>query len=218
MEKIKILVADDHSVLRAGLRLLLNAQPDMEVVGEAADGEDAVGKTLELKPDVVLLDISMPLVNGFEALARIRGGWPAARILVLSMHEDEGYLTKVLKAGAAGYVPKKAADTELLSAIRAVHRGEIFIYPSLTRALVKGLVETPDQKDALKGETDNLTEREQEVLKLIAMGYTNQQISEMLTVSVKTVETHKSRIMAKLNMYRRSELVRYAVSRGLVSF
>jgi len=215
LDPIRVLLADDHAVLRAGLKLLLEAQPDIHVVGEAASGEEAVHYAAELDPDVVLLDLAMPGCGGLACLPRLREACPGARVLVLTMHDDEGYLRQVLKAGGAGYVLKRAADTELIYAIRTVAKGDMYVYPSLTRVLVEGLVKEQPLEDEARGET--LSRREIEVLRLIALGYTNHQIAEKLVLSVKTVETHKSRIMDKLGMRRRSELVRYAISRGLIS-
>lgn len=216
MEKIRILLADDHAVLRAGLRMLLNSQSEMEVVGEASDGEGAVARSLDLKPDIVLMDLSMPGIGGIEAARRIKEALPETRVLVLTMYDDEEYLNQVLRAGASGYVLKKAADTELLSAIRAVHRGEVFLYPSLAKMLVQQVLHKDQAAKHDKDGYDVLSAREKEVLRLVALGHTNQQIAELLVVSVKTVETHKSRIMDKLNLKNRSELVRYAIERGLI--
>lgn len=210
------MLVDDHAVLRAGLRTLLNAEPDMEVVGEAADGKQAVQKVAELEPEVVLMDISMPVLNGLEATRQIRRAHPQVKVLVLTMHDSEEYLFQVLEAGASGYVPKKAADTELINAIRAVYRGEAFLYPTAAKALIQDYLERAragEESDSF----DRLTEREKEVLKLVAEGYTNQEIAYMLVISVKTVETHRARIMEKLEFRTRAELVRYALNRGLLT-
>ncbi|MFQ6015781.1 MAG: response regulator [Anaerolineae bacterium] len=222
---IRVLLADDHAVLRAGLHLLLNAQPDMEVVGEAVNSQEAIEKAQQLQPDVVLLDITMPGTStgsveprsGLEAVREIRERAPEVKVLILTMHDDEGYLRQALKAGAWGYVPKKAADTELLSAIHAVQRGEIFIYPSLTKGLVEDLLpkEVEDRTEGLDG-YDLLSQREKEVLRLVALGHTNQQIADMLFISVKTVETYRARVMEKLDLHNRAELVRYAIQKGLL--
>jgi len=216
MEKIRILLADDHAVLRAGLRMLLNSQSEMEVVGEAADGDSAVARSLELKPDVVLMDLSMPGIGGIEATRCIREALPGTKVLILTMYDDEGYLNQVLRAGASGYVLKKAADTELLSAIRAVQSGEVFLYPSMAKMLVKQVLHRDQASRSDKGNYDVLSNREKEVLRLVALGHTNQQIANTLVLSAKTVETHRSRIMDKLKLRSRSELVRYAIERGLV--
>lgn len=218
-ERIRLLVADDHAVLRAGLRALLGAEADMVVVGEAANGEEAVARARALVPDVILMDLSLPGMDGFEATRRVKEALPGVRVLILTMYEDDGYLAKALEAGAAGYVPKKAVDIELLSAIRAVHRGDAYLHPSLAQGVVDGFLSkrrltlSPLPEEERQG--DPLSRREREVLRLIAIGYTNQEIADTLLVSVKTVETHKARLMSKLNLRRRSELVRYALEEGL---
>lgn len=212
-KKICILLADDHAVLRAGLRALLHAQPDLEVVGEAADGGEAVRLAEALKPDVVVMDIGMPGIRGLEAAGIIRRKDPRVRVLILSMHDDQGYLRQALQAGASGYVLKKAADTELLAAIRAAHRGEVFVDPSMTRGLVEEMLApaTPPP-----GPAPALSEREREVLCLVARGHTNQQVADLLCLSVKTVETYKARLMEKLGLRGRAELVRYALQQDLL--
>jgi DNA-binding NarL/FixJ family response regulator len=215
MEPIKILIADDHAVLRSGLRLLLNAQPDFEVVGEASTGEETVERAMSLQPDVLLLDIAMPDLNGLEAARRIRQQAPDLRILVLTMYDDEAYLRQFLEMGAAGYVLKKAADTELAAAIRAVHRGESFVYPSLMGRLIDSYLKQPSLP-ATTEDNDGLSPREVDVLRLVALGYTNQQIADELCIGVSTVETHRTRIMEKLGLRGRAQLVRYALARGLV--
>ncbi len=210
--RIRILLADDHAVLRAGLRALLSAQGDLEVVGEASDGAEAIRLTQALHPDVVVMDIGMPGVSGIDATARIKHDLPAAKVLILSMHDDRGYLRQVLRAGASGYVLKKAADTELLAAIRAAARGEVFLDPALAKALVDEVVE-PKRAGS---EIPALSDREREVLRLIAHGHTNQQVADRLCISVKSVETYKARLMEKLGLKGRAELVRYALQRGLL--
>ena len=218
MNKIKILIADDHAVLRAGLNMLLNAQSDMEVVGEASNGEEAIAKTRELKPDVLLLDITMPGLSGIDVIRKLKAEGTTTAILVLTMHEDEGYFRETLSSGALGYIPKKAADDELISAIRVVNSGQVFLYPSLTKNLVKELIYSGAfNKEA---ETDNyarLSRREREVLQLVAQGYTNQQMADRLFLSVKTIETYKTRVMEKLDLHSRVELVRYALQKGLLT-
>jgi len=215
-DRIRILLVDDHAVLRAGLRLLLEAQPDMQVVGEAGDGAAAVQRAVELKPDVVLMDISMPGTNGLEAIRQLRRACPDTRILVLTMHANEEYLFQVLQDGGAGYVLKKAADTELIDAIRAVHAGQAFLYPSVTKMLIQDYVQR-----VRRGEESTsygvLTEREREVLKLIAEGHTSQEIADILVLSIKTVETHRTHIMQKLNLHSRAELVKYAIRKGILT-
>jgi len=210
-----LLLADDHTVLRAGLKALFNAQPDMEVVAEASDGEEAIRMSRELSPDVVLMDISMPGISGFKATSEIRKQNPAVKILALTMHEDDSYLHQMLRAGADGYVPKKAADTELMAAIRASYRGEHFIHSSVASGLVTMARQQEPELSKNKG-AGVLSQREAEVLQLLALGYTNQQIAEELCLSVKTVESYRARIKAKLGLEGRAHLVRYAIEIGLL--
>ena len=215
MSKIRLLLADDHTVLRAGLKALFNAQPDMEVVAEASNGEEAIRMSRELSPDVVLMDITMPGIGGFKATSEIRKQNPAVKILALTMHEDDSYLHQMLRAGADGYVPKKAADTELMAAIRASYRGEHFIHSSVTSGLVT--MARQQEPELLKNKGAGvLSRRETEVLQLLALGYTNQQIAEELCLSVKTVESYRARIKAKLGLEGRAHLVRYAIEIGLL--
>ena len=218
MGKIRVLIADDHTVLRAGLSRLLNAEPDVEVIGEAGDGEEAISKTVDLAPDVLLLDITMPRVGGIDVIRMVKAKNLPVAILVLTMHEDEEYLRETLKAGALGYIPKKAAEAELISAIRAVHRGEIYIYPSMVKSLVEeALYPNTNHNEMPFDSYELLSQREKEVLRLIAQGYTNQEIAERIFLSIKTVETYKARMMEKLSVTTRAELVRYAMQRGLLT-
>ncbi len=210
--RIRILLADDHAVLRAGLRALLAAQADLEVVGEASDGAEAVRLAQTLRPDVIVMDIGMPGVGGIDATARIKRELPVAKVLILSMHDDRGYLRQVLRAGASGYVLKQAADTELLAAIRAAARGEVFLDPAVAKALVEEVI----QPAPAGRETPALSDREREVLRLLARGHTNQQVADRLCVSVKSVETYKARLMEKLGLKGRAELVRYALQHGFL--
>ena len=212
---IRILLADDHAVLRAGLKALLNAEPDLEVVGEASDGLSCIEAATKLQPNVILLDINMPGMNGLQALEKLRESVPESRVLILTMHEDITYLRQVLASGGAGYVLKRAADNELLTAIRTVYNGGTFLHPSHAQAL---LTETPAESDAGSA-PDALTElsdREREVLQLIALGHSNKEIAEMLFLSVKTVETYKARVMEKLDLKTRAALVRFALKHGLL--
>ena len=204
MKKIRVLIVDDHAVLRAGLRTLLNLQPDMEVVGEAAEGLEALEKTKRLEPEVVLMDISLPGMEGLEATKELKRTHPNVKVLILTMHEDRRFLYPALKAGASGYVVKRAADTELIDAIRAVSRGDAFLHPSVARIVVEDHVE------------QGLSDREREVLRLIAEGRTYKEMAELLAVSVKTIEGYRERIKEKLNLHSRAELVRYALEKGLL--
>jgi two-component system, NarL family, response regulator NreC len=212
---VRILIADDHSVVRSGLTLILTAQADFEVIGEASTGAETVEKAIALQPDILLLDVGMPDLNGLEAARIIRSKAPAIAIVVLTMYDDEAYLRQFLELGAAGYVLKKAADTELVDAIRAVSRGETFIYPSLTRQLVDFYLHrlSPTRPDEPEIE---ISPRETEVLRLVAFGYTGQQIADQLCISASTVETHRAHIMEKLGLRGRAQLVRYAISKGLL--
>jgi two-component system response regulator NreC len=208
-------MVDDHEIVRAGLRMLLQAQPDIEIVAEADNGRDAVAKVRELQPDIVLMDISLPDMDGFEATQQIKRARSKTAVLALTMHESDDYFFKMLQAGASGYVPKKAAPTDLVTAIRTVREGGVFLYPALAKSLVRdymGRATEGSERAAL----DGLTEREQEVLKLIADGSTNQEIANQLTISVKTVERHRANIMGKLNLHSRTELVKYAIRKGLI--
>lgn len=213
-EKTRVVLVDDHTILRTGLRMFFNSQEDMLVVGEAVCGEDALEKVQLYRPDVVILDISMPGMNGIEAIARIKQLNPDVGILMLTMHEAEEYLQQAMQAGASGYVLKKAADSELLEAVRAVARKEIFLHPAMASMLIQSLFQ-PEAKANCK-KIISLTGRETEVLKLVALGHTNKEIGEKLAVSIKTVETHKARIMEKTGCERRSELVRYAMQEGFI--
>lgn len=218
MGKIRILIADDHAVLRAGLRMLINAQPDMEVVGEAGEGREAIKKVRLLRPDVVLLDLSMPGLGGLPALPILKARVPEAKVLILTMYDDESYLRQVLESGGSGYVVKKAADVELLTAVRAISRGELYVHSSMTRVLVEKVANKGGVRETgLVHLLEKLSEREQQVLRLLAHGYTNQQIADELFLSVKTIETYRARLMEKLKLRSRAELVKYALKKGLLS-
>ena len=210
---IQILIADDHGVLRAGLRALLNAEPDLEVIGEAADGDETLRAAWELQPHVVILDLSMPGPGGIEVIRQLKHVLPETRVLVLTVHEDDSLLREAIRAGAAGYVTKRAVESELINAIRAVWRGDIYVHPAMTRALLSGLQPSENEEQA---PAEVLTPRETEVLRLIALGYTNRQIAEALSISIRTVETHRSNIMGKLGLRSRVDLVRYARDHGLL--
>ena len=213
MEKLRILLADDHETVREGLKAIVNAQPDMQVIGEAADGGAAVAKTRQLAPDVVVMDVSMPQVNGLKATEAIRRHCPLVKIVTLTRYADSGYLQQLLNAGASGYVLKQSRAAELLQAIRAVSAGGTYLDPAVAGQLVGDHVRRPptaDPGDAQSG----LSPRETEILRLIAWGYSNKEIAARLELSVKTIETHKTNAMHKLGMHTRIEIVRFALLRG----
>jgi DNA-binding NarL/FixJ family response regulator len=206
---LRVLIADDHGIVRSGVKLLLDRQPDMEVVAEAEDGVDALEKVIQHRPDVAVLDVSMPRMTGLQATHEIKQQAPDTQVLILSMHDDERYLFEALRAGAAGYVLKRAADQDLVDAVRAAGRGEPFLTASAQQTLIRDFLERGDQPA-------ELTPREQEVVKLIAEAHTNKEIAEILHLSEKTVESHRGRVLQKLGMRDRGELVRYAIRQGLV--
>jgi two-component system response regulator NreC len=212
--RIRILLVDDHAVLRAGLRALLNAEPDMEVVGEAANGREAVEQAELLRPDVIVMDLSMPVMGGLDATRQINEKGLQTRVLVLTVHAEQQYLLPVLQAGGAGYVLKQAADTELIQAIRTVQRGEAFLYPNAASMLLQ---DYRRRVSANQDQYDGLSEREREVLKYTAEGFSSQEIADRLIISAKTVDTYRQRIMDKLNIHHRSELIRYALRKGLLT-
>ncbi|HEV8676654.1 MAG TPA: response regulator transcription factor [Methylomirabilota bacterium] len=215
MPGIRVLIADDHAVLRAGLRMLIGAQPDMAVVAEAGDGTEALRKALETRPDVALVDITMPNTGGIKAIEWIRQECPKTRVLVLTMHDVPAYLRSALAAGASGYVVKSAADSALLSAIRAVHRGHTVLDPDLALMVVQPPMGRKGAGGLGSGSVSQLSPREREVLDLVAQGHTNQQVAERLGLSVRTVETYRSRLVEKLGLRSRADLLRYALDSGL---
>ena len=217
MKKIRILVADDHAILRSGLKLLINAQPDMEVVSEAPDGDRATLATRDARPDVALLDLTMPGSGGMGALEEIARCCPDTRVLILSMHDDPAYLRSVLAAGASGYVLKRGVDSELLAAIRAVHRGGVFIDPGLAHVFVQDALDKTATGSRPPRSLNILSERERQVLERVAQGYGSPEIAKQILVSVKTVETYRARIAEKLGLRTRSEIVRFAVLTGLLT-
>ena len=217
MPPIRVLIADDHAILRAGLRLLINAQADMQVVSEAPDGTHAVRAARDTRPHVVLLDLTMPGSSGMRALEDIIRYCSETRVIVLTMHDDPAYLRSVLAAGACGYVLKRAVDTELLAAIRAVHRGGVFVDPSLAHVFVQDALNKANKAPQSARSLSLLSERELQVLGLIAQGYGSQDIATRIVVSVKTVETYRSRIAEKLGLRSRSDIVRFALEMGLLT-
>lgn len=215
MSRIRVLIVDDHTIVREGVRLLLDGAADIEVVGEAAEGEAALDQVRVLRPDVVLMDITMPGMSGLEATRLIKKQWPEVQVLALTMHESEEYFFQILHAGASGYVLKGASSAELLSAIRAAARGDVFLHPSLARKLVGDYLRRVGAGEE-RSSYDGLTPREKEVLTLIAEGHTNREIAERLVISPSTVQTHRGRIMEKLSLQNRTELIKYAIRRGLI--
>ena len=215
--RIRILIADDHAILRSGLKLLVTSQSDMEVIGEAADGLQAIEIATSRKPDVALLDLTMPRAGGMEALRKLAVECPKTRIVILTMHDDAAYLRSVLAAGASGYVLKRSVDADLLSAIRAVHKGGTFIDPGLADVLVQEVVTRKNGRAPREREAKILSDRESQVLGLVARGYSSQEIAEQIFVSVKTVETYRARLSAKLGLRTRSDVVRYAIRMGLLT-
>ena len=223
MPPIRVFLADDHAVLRAGLKALLSAQADMDVVGEAGDGLEALREAERIRPDVVLADVGMPGLSGLELTRRLKESLPEARVLILTVHEDQSFLDRALRAGAAGYLVKRAAEEDLLAGIRAVARGEAFLFSSMTKGLIEDYLRRTSRAGAREGSEsptpkpfDGLTPREVQVLRLIAQGYSNVQVAEALVISVKTVESHRARIVEKLGLRSRVELVRYALGKGLL--
>jgi Response regulator containing a CheY-like receiver domain and an HTH DNA-binding domain len=209
---VRVLIADDHGIVRSGLRLLLERQPDIEVIAEAADGAEAREIAVRERPDLAILDVRMPKLTGLQATREIKKQAPEVSVLILSMHDDERYLFEALKAGASGYVLKTQADTDLMEAIRAVERGEPFLTPAAQQALIKDVLERGRQSE----DEEELTPREEEIVKLVAEAHTTRQIAEILHLSEKTVENHRGNAMRKLGMRDRVELVRYAIRRGLI--
>ena len=213
--RIRLLLVDDHAVVRSGLRMLLQAEPDLAIVGEAENGTQAITQAVILQPDVIVMDISMPDMNGIEATRRIKAVCPNTAVLALTVHEDNPYFFEMLNAGASGYVPKRAAPDDLVSAIRTVYQGGVSLYPSVAKELVKDYLHLSEGGER-PSSYDDLTAREREVLTLIAEGLRNQEIADQLVLSVKTVDRHRENIMRKLNLHRRVDLVKYAIEKGLI--
>jgi two-component system, NarL family, response regulator NreC len=213
--KIRLLLVDDHQVVRSGLRMLLSNESDVEIVGEAGTAREALDLVQTLLPNVILMDIGLPDLSGIDATRAIKRTNPEIAVVALTIHEDEEYFFKMLEAGAGGYVPKRAAPEELLTAIRAAAAGEVYLYPSLAKLLVKDYLAQEHTSEAEKA-LDGLTEREQEVLRYLAEGVANDEIAEALVISAKTVARHRENIMQKLGLHSRSELVRYAIRKGII--
>lgn len=215
MGKIRLLLVDDHQIVRAGLRMLFMAEQDMEIVGEVGSGEEAIQAIRQLKPDVVLMDVVLGSMSGIEATRRIKEANSEVAVLALTMHEDEHYFFEMLNAGASGYVPKRAAPDDLVDAIRVVSQGNVFLYPTLAKLLVKDFLQRAES--GTTPPVEELTAREREVLTCIAEGMTNREIAETLVISAKTVDRHRENIMRKLKLHNRVELVRYAIEKRLIT-
>ena len=215
MQKIKVLIVDDHTLVRDGIRALLALVADIKVVDEAANGREALEKVKKLAPDVVLMDLAMPIMSGLEATRRIRRKFPKTKVLALTQYEDREYIVPTIEAGARGFISKTAAFSELASAIQAVYQGGSFLSPMAAAAVV----EEYQEKFNIEGEKDpyqHLTDREREMLKLVAEGYTAKEIADMLVISLRTVETHKTNLMKKLNIHNKADLIRFAIRKGII--
>lgn len=212
-DQIRVLIADDHTIVRSGVRLLLEAEPDLEVVGEAIEGNEALAMVDSLRPDVVLMDITMPGIDGIEATRQIKSQWPETKVLVLTMHRSDEYFFEMIKAGASGYLLKGAETSELTHALRIVAKGEVYIYPSMANKLVKGYLSSLESKE---NSESILSPREEEILQLLADGYSNKEIAEKLVISSSTVHTHRSNLMRKLNFNSRHDLIQYARKQGII--
>jgi DNA-binding NarL/FixJ family response regulator len=216
MQKIRVLVVDDHTIVRDGISALLTLAGDIEVVGEATNGNEALNKVRELNPDVVLMDIAMPIMGGLEATRRINKEFPKTKVLVLTQYDDKEYFFPVIESGASGFISKAAASSELTAGIRSVYRGDSYLSPSVTKLLVENYQYTASER-ASQDPYNQLTEREREIFKLLAEGHSTQEIAEMLVVTAKTVEGHKTNLMAKLGVHNRVELVKYALRKGIIT-
>jgi two-component system response regulator NreC len=212
MSKIRILLVDDHAIMRDGISALLNLQDDIEIVGEASEGKEAIDKARELVPDVVIMDISMPEMDGLEATRRIKKKNPSVKVLVLTQHDNREYILSTIKSGSDGYLPKRALGSELVAAIRAINQGHSFLYPTAAGILLEDY-----RRQVEKEPYDRLTEREREVFRLIADGHTSREIADMLFISLKTIHNHRAKIMEKLNIHNKSELIKFAILKGLIT-
>lgn len=212
MSKIRVLLVDDHAIMRDGISALINLQDDIEIVGEASEGKEAIEKARELVPDVVIMDISMPEMDGLEATRRIKKKNPSVKVLVLTQHDNREYILSTIKSGSDGYLPKRALGSELVAAIHAIHQGHSFLYPNAAGILLEDY-----RRQVEKEPYDRLTEREREVFRLIADGHTSREIADMLFISLKTIHNHRAKIMEKLNIHNKSELIKYAILKGLIT-
>ena len=216
IHKLRVLLADDHGVVRKGLRFLLERQPDIEVVGEAADGREAVSLAAEVDPDIIIMDIAMPLLNGIDATAQIVKRNPKVGVIILSMHSDEGYLVRILTAGAKGYLLKDSADADIVRAVQAVAQSKPFFSPQIAQALLEDYMRQLQQQ-GLQDSHELLTDREKEILQLLAEGKSNKEVAALLNLSVYTVETHRANLMQRLNLHSTAEIVLYAVRKKIIT-
>lgn len=216
-EQTRILLVDDHAVVRSGLRMLLEIQPDLSIVAEASDGHQAIQLALDLQPDIILMDITLPDISGAEVTRQLQQAGCKSHVIALTIHEDEQFFFEMLQAGASGYVPKRAAPEDLLNAIRMVRNGEIYIYPMLAKLLVNDFLQRVDEDATSKATMDGMTLREQEILVAVASGESNDDIAERLSISKHTVARHRENLMRKLGLHNRSELVKYAIRKGLIT-
>jgi DNA-binding NarL/FixJ family response regulator len=214
MQKIRVLLVDDHTLFREGIRSLLESQPDIKIISEAEDGHKGVEMAIEMEPDVVLLDIAMPLLNGLDAAKKIKRKNPEIQILILTMHENEDYIRNALAFGASGYILKDTKADELIKAVRSIHSGEVVLSPAITNMIVINYLRWGNSQN--KDNTRILSPREREVLQLIAEGYTNKQIAEILCISIKTVQAHRSNLMSKLDLHDKGELIKYAIQKKII--
>lgn len=214
-KKVRVLLAEDHTIVRKGIRLLLDAEPDVEVVGEAENGREAVEKAEQLHPDIVLMDHTMPILNGLEATRQLRARLPAVKVLILTMHTNEAYIFEYLQAGAVGYLVKQSAPTDLIAAITAIQQGQSYLSPAISKTVIEEYVRQGEASG--KGAPDTLTAREREVLQLIAEGHSNREIAAQLHISVKTVGVHRVNLMQKLDLHSPTELTKYAIRKGIIS-
>lgn len=214
---IRILLVEDHEIVRSGLRMLLEGQADFSIVGESGNGYEAIQLATKLEPDIILLDITLPDLSGIEVTRRLHQLGCCSQIIALTIHEDEQFFFEMLQAGASGYVPKRAAPEDLLNAIRKVHRGEVYLYPALAKLLVDDFLQRARQEEATKAAMDGLTPREQEILIAVASGESNDEIAQRLVISKHTVARHRENLMRKLGLHNRSELVKYAIRKGLIA-
>jgi two-component system response regulator NreC len=211
---MKVLVVDDHEVVRQGIKMVLETDPELEVVGEAASGEDAIDRVRELRPNVVVMDIGMPGLSGFEATRRIRQSNPEVQVLALTVHDSEAYVFQMLQAGATGYIVKRAPAVEVIQAVKRAYRGEAVLHPSVAKLLIRDYLSRVEKGE--EASYDTLSDREREILKLIAEGKTNREMADLLYLSVKTVQAHRANLMRKLGMHDRTELVKYAIRKGII--